>query len=137
MLRHSLSYCIPTLITSPLFVEKALYQPFYWCPENNFGVSHVYQGLSSKSMHAALESWLIQKNRIKIIIANSKIKQKSKQFWEWSEIYFLLSFCTLLRCTIYVYICIYIHVYIYSTASQSTIYIYVYIYIAVQFVYCA
>ena len=34
----------------PLICRKAVYHPFHLCPENNFGVNHVYQYLFSKSI---------------------------------------------------------------------------------------
>ena len=43
---------IATLTPSTLFVKKGLTPALSlnWCSENKFGVSHVYQGLISKSM---------------------------------------------------------------------------------------
>ena len=56
--------------------RKALHHPFHWCPQNNFGVYHAYQGLFLNRCNTKKPS-LIQKNRIKLMIGNSKIKYKS------------------------------------------------------------
>ena len=55
--------------------RKTLYYPFHWCPQNNFGaIMHIKAYFK---ISATQKPWLIQKNRIKIMIVISKIKYKS------------------------------------------------------------
>ena len=126
-------YSIPTPVSYPLFVEKPYITPFHWCPENNFGVNHVYQDLFSKSInnnkvdkHNKVDKFKKKKNRMKIKILNSKIMHKSKKkkkkrkWWGWSEVYFLISFFTFsLHMTRY-----HIHVTLAQVTTQNILYIF-------------
>ena len=61
--------------TIPPICRKAVYHPFHWCPQNNFGVNHTYQGLFLNQCNT--KTLNNSKNRIKIMIVNCKIKHKS------------------------------------------------------------
>ena len=61
--------------TIPPICRKSIYHLFHWCRQNNFEVNHAYQGLFLNQCNT--KTLTNSKNRIKIMIANSKTKYKS------------------------------------------------------------
>ena len=69
---HSLFYSHCNTISS--ICRKVVCHPFHWSPDNNFGINHMYFKVHFLNQCCATK--LIQKNRTKVTIANSKVKHK-------------------------------------------------------------